>query len=387
MQSFTHCLTITIVGLLLAMTAVSCKTTPRTDAPAAQAAASTAKVFYPPAPAPPRLQFLVSFGDAEMFTATQRQSNFSDWVVGVEEQKTRTKFDSPYGIAASNGKLYICDVGFNKVHVVDIPAKTYATLDANGQIVNPVNLTIGPDGTRYICDTGARAIFVFDANDKYQRKIAADGQWSPIDAAISGDRLYVADVTGGRITVCSTGGEVLSHISEKGDGPDQLTNPTNLDIGPDGLIYVTDTIQQIVKKFDTQGRFMGTIGGPGSSLAGFARPKGIAVDPAGVVWVADAQWDAVRAFRSDGQLLFVFGEPGGEPHNMGIPAGLAVDSSSISAFRRYLDPNFQPTYLLFVVNQFAKTYKVAVYAYGRDRTVSADRYEVQDLPPATEPGE
>jgi hypothetical protein len=114
----------------------------------------------------------------------------------------------------------------------------------------------------------------------------------------------------------------------------------------------------------------------------FARPKGIAIDPQGIVWIADAQWDVVQAFRPDGQLLLLFGEPGDKPYHMGIPAGLLVDSSSIPAFRRYLAPNFEPQFLLFVVNQFGKRNKVAVFAYGRDRTLSAERYEVQE--PAAE---
>lgn len=337
-------------------------------------AASTSAVFFPAAPAAPRLQYLTTLTGADSIVQKQRGS-FADWVVGSENNAARPgSFTNPYGMDAESGKLYICDVAQNRVHVIDMNSKAYATLGDPSQIQNPVNVTIDDrTGLRYVCDTGTRRVFVFDRNDKLVQTITNDQPWSPIDIAIGQDRLYICDITGGKVWVFSPDGKMLTTISRKGSGPDELSMPSNLDIGPDGNVYVVDSLQQIVKVFDAKGQFVGTVGRPSSDIGGFARPKGIAIDDSGVIYVADSQWDVVQLFNTDGQLLMLFGEPGEQPYAMGLPAGLAIDRTSLPAFRKYIDADFQAEYLLFVVNQFGKN-KVVVYAFGRKKSLPAGEY-------------
>ncbi len=344
-----------VAGLLLML--VGCSATPTQDKP------TVAQAVFIPATAPPRLQFLMSFSDGRYKESGPRGS-FSEWVVGTKKTAaTASRINSPYGMDIRNGRAYICDVGTHTVHVVDFASKKYSQLESPTTIVNPVNITIDQDGTKYLCDSGKNRIMVFDAHDRFVREFGNPAEWTPLDVAIKGDKLYIADVTGGKIDVWTKQGEKITSFSSKGDDPEQLKNPTNLTFGPDGLLYVTDTGQQTVKVFNDQGRLLSVIGGPGTSLGRFARPKGIVTDPQGHIYVADAQWDVVQIFDPSGQLLLVFGAPGGEPHSMGMPAGLAIDSTSLEYFRQYIDPRFQAEYLLFVVNQFGAN-KVAVYAFG-----------------------
>ncbi len=359
-----------ILGLLILGTALIGCTPQKTEKPVVD------YKFIPGPPAPPRFQFLTSFSDAEQWKA-QQQSSFSEWVVGTDRKPdVDTRFQSPYGIAVDNGKIYLCDVALNCVHVVDMRHNGYRKLAAGGQIVNPVNMTIDSDGTRYLADSGAGKVLVFDSTDRLVNTIGDIDQWAPIDVAILGDELLVADVRDSEIEVWSKSGQFKRKISEEGDGPDQLDNPTNLAIGPDQRLYVTDTGKQIVKVFDPQtGAFLSTIGQPGASIGTFARPKGIVIDPQGIIYVADAQWDVVQIFNPQGQLLLTFGEPGDEPWSMGLPAGLAIDRTSLDVFSEHLAPNFKADYLFFVVNQFGKR-KVAVYAFGRSTDLGAGQYEV-----------
>jgi hypothetical protein len=46
-----------------------------------------------------------------------------------------------------------------------------------------------------------------------------------------------------------------------------------------------------------------------------------------------------------------------------LPAGIAADTSCLPYFRKYVDPRFQPRYLVFVVSQIGST-RVGVYAFG-----------------------
>lgn len=321
-------------------------------------------IFYPPPPSPPRLQFLVSFSAAERWLGGPDQ--LRQFIVG-EKRITRGVIRTPYGIAARNGRIYICDLGLHCVHVIDLVKKTYGLLGERGQLQNPVNITIDAAGTKYVCDTGKRRVAVFDAQDRFVRYLGDPGRAVPSDLALRGDELVVADVAGGEVEIWSRTGQLLHVIARKGKGPGQLRRPTNVAVGADGRIFVADTVSSVVNVYDRQGRFVRSIGGPGDRPGSFARPKGIAIDPQGRIFVADAQWEVVQAFSPQGRLLLFFGGAGPKPQGMGMPAGLAIDDTSLDAFRRFVADDFQPQYLLFVANQFGK-HKIGVYAFGKSKT-------------------
>lgn len=339
-------------------------------------------IFYPPPPDSPRLQFLMSFSTAEAWI--KQQSSFADFVVGGEKQAVGG-IGNPYGIAASQGKVYICDLAKRRVQVVDIPARTYTELTVPGDLRNPVNVNIGPDGRRYVCDTGLRKIAVFDGDDRFVEFIGDPQRNVPIDVAFYGDELFVADVANGTVEAWDYQGRLRRVIATKGTGPNELRVPTNLDVDASGNIYVTDTELQIVKVFTQAGHFLRTIGAPGDRPGFFARPKGIAIDPQGRVFVADAQWERVQIFGPEGQLLLYFGGPSAGPEGMGLPAGLAIDASSFNVFGKYVDANFDAQYLLFVANQFGNN-KIGVYAFGHQRGVDPGPV-VPSRPEAAEPAE
>jgi hypothetical protein len=248
------------------------------------------------------------------------------------------------------------------------------------QFENPVNMAIDSDGTKYLCDAGRRSILVFDALDRFVREIGDPPNCTPLDVVIHGDELFVADVVGGEVEVWTKQGKLVRTISSKGMTADQLGEPTNLDIAG-GLLFVTDTRQLSVKVFTLDGQFQNLIGQAGSTWGNFGRPKGIAVAPDMHVYVADALFDAIQIFQADGQLLYKFGAPGDMPESVVMPAGIAVDTTSIPMFAQYLDPKFEAQYLLLIVNQFGFN-KVAVWAYGKDKTLPPEAYIVK---PATQP--
>ncbi len=362
--------------LLVMAVVVGCASTPTTKE---NAQPTDQRVYFPPPPDPPRLQFLASFNRGDAWSKQQRQkTSLSKWIIG-EEQKAGsqpTSIDTPYGIDAYKGRFYICDVGLNAIHVVDAAAGSYKRLGAPDGFKNPVNLTIDRrNDTKYVCDSEARMVLVFDANDNFVRQFGDPQKLMPLDLAIGNDELYIADLLDAEVEVWSMSGQYVRSISRKGPGPDELEEPTNLAVGPDGRIFVTDTLGQQVKVFDRGGNFLGAIGTPGDQVGSFARPKGIAIDPQGHIYVVDAQHGVVQIFNADGQVLLVISGQGGNAPGLMLPAGVAIDNTSLDAFKRYIAPSFQAEYLVFLVNQYGEN-KVAVYAFGRSSNVSSDAYEV-----------
>ena len=73
-------------------------------------------IFYPPAPAIPRLQFLISFSSEADFGSTQ--SKFARFIVGKEPPKRN--IIKPYGLALAKGKLYVCDTSLHGIEILDL---------------------------------------------------------------------------------------------------------------------------------------------------------------------------------------------------------------------------------------------------------------------------
>lgn len=73
----------------------------------------------------------------------------------------------------------------------------------------------------------------------------------------------------------------------------ELWNPTGIAIGPDGRIYVSDTMNHRIQVYTPDGKLAQTIGGggPGNAIGMFNEPRGIAVDAQGNIYVADT-WNA-----------------------------------------------------------------------------------------------
>ncbi len=319
-------------------------------------------IFYPTTQ--PRVQFLLGFIDADRWI--EQHSSLAQFVMGTT-QPVSHEIKSPYGMAIRDGRMYICDVGIHCVHVIDLAHKTYSRLGPPQKLLNPVHVSIAPDGTKYVCDTDPKhnAVVVFDAQDNYVRDITPPEGSRIIDLALWNDELIVADIDGGQVQAWDKDGKLLRQIAAKGDGPSQLHKPTNLAIGPDGLIFVTDTDQQVVKVYKQDGTFVRIIGVPGDRPGNFARPKGIAVDPEERVYVADAQWDVIQLFTAEGRILLDIPEQPAQAVRdvLTLPAGLTIDTTSLAYFEQFIAPGFVPQYLLFVCNQYGPN-RIGVYAFG-----------------------
>ena len=63
-------------------------------------------------------------------------------------------------------------------------------------------------------------------------------------------------------------------IAHKGSGPADLHMPTNIAIGSDGRVFVSDTVASVINVYDTQGNYLGPSEPPGTARASSPAPKG-----------------------------------------------------------------------------------------------------------------
>jgi uncharacterized protein (TIGR03663 family) len=112
-----------------------------------------------------------------------------------------------------------------------------------------------------------------------------------------------------------------------------LNGPRGIAVAPDGSIYVADTGNSRIVKFDHQGNYVSEWGArspegrapaaPGS----FTEPWGVAVDSRGNVYVADTWNHRVQKFSPDGDFLLEWGKAGQSTEdsaNLWGPRGIAA---------------------------------------------------------------
>lgn len=323
-------------------------------------------IFYPSPPAPARLQYLTKF--SSQLDLGEKNEAFRDFVFGDETTEGHL-VNKPYGLAVFEGAIYVVDTrggGYVVFDFVDARSKNIRGSGASN-MPKPINITISENGTRYVTDTTREQVLVFDRNDRFVKALGSAGQFRPVDVAIAGGRLYISDILHHKIQVLDEqSGEFLFEFGSDGSGPGQLFQPTNIAVGKDESIYVTDTGNFRVQVFSPEGEFIREIGQIGTAAGSFARPKGIAVDKSDRLYVVDAAFANVQILDSDGTPLLFFGGPGGGLGNINLPTVVKIDYDNVDFFRKYADPEFELEYLVLVASQFGLN-KIVVFGFGAMR--------------------
>ena len=340
----------------------------------------TGPVFFPPAPNPPRVQYLMKISDSQDIEG--KKSSFSLFVLNDKDDDAVKPIKKPYGVTTRNGKIYICDVGGATVSIIDPSRKTFEYLKGNfsvGKLRKPINIAVDGDGTMYIADIERKEILVYDAAGNFKNAFGKDLDMKPTDVAVDGKYLYVVDIAHSEVKVLDgKTGKLLERIGKGSEKSEGLALPTNFAVDGKGFIYVTNTMTGKVMKFDRDGHLLLSFGKLGDGFGQFGRPKGIAVDDSGRIYVADSAHQNVQIFNEKGRLLMFFGDPGSAPDGtMNLPSGVAVSKDNLDYFQKLADPSFQLESVIFVINQYGPN-KVAVYGLGQQRGTQDGANGVQD---------
>jgi DNA-binding beta-propeller fold protein YncE len=160
------------------------------------------------------------------------------------------------------------------------------------------------DGSVWVVAYGSNEILRLDVNGLVieRKRGPLNGFDRPYDLVRSpqGDRLYLSEYRGGRISVLSAAGDWISYIGSRGLGNGNLLGPQNMAVDEDGYLYVVDYGNCRVVKFDPDGQFILSFGpqaqGSGGRFPGFLSPTGIAAR-GGLIYTADGA--AKRIFIHD----------------------------------------------------------------------------------------
>ena len=94
----------------------------------------------------------------------------------------------------------------------------------------------------------------------------------------------------------------------QGAGDGQFSFPTGVAVDTSGHVYVADTGNYRIQKFDSKGKFITKWGSQGTGDGQLDGLQGVAVDPSGNVYVTQflsvsSHWAQIQKFDSKGKLL------------------------------------------------------------------------------------
>jgi uncharacterized protein (TIGR03663 family) len=185
-------------------------------------------------------------------------------------------------------------------------------------------------------DPYAKSSQVIKADNVWGSEGAQPGQFeAPRGVALAPDgSVYVADSRNNRIEKFDATGKLLltwgtlGSLDLKTANPGTFNEPWGVAVAADGTVYVADTWNHRIQKFDPNGKFllMWGVFGQGETPDAFWGPRSIAIDGQGRIYVSDTGNKRIVVFDANGKSLNVIGSAGSDPGQFDEPVGLAVTS-------------------------------------------------------------
>ena len=227
------------------------------------------------------------------------------------------QFNNPEGIATdSTGKVYVVDRENHRIQKFSSTGTFISKWGEygsdNGQFVFPENIAIDSGGFIYVLDKGNSRVQKFDPTGIYVTQWGSegfgDGEFkSPTGITVFGGNIYVSDSRQNRTQVFNaTTGTYIS----KWD----VERPTGIAADSTGHIFVSDSYNQNIRKYNSTGSIITSFGTGGSGDGQVYSPLGLVVNSAGNVYVVDSDNARIQVFEKAPYLALTGIKPGSAPN-------------------------------------------------------------------------
>lgn len=219
-------------------------------------------------------------------------------------------------------------------------ASVFAGSEGEGRVLFPTGVSVGPDGFIYIVQTTQENLL----------KLTPDGTETifkvnvvePTAVAVSRDKIVVGAKEG--FAILDLEGTPIQIVGTGGKGDDQFDTVSGVAIDAKGDIYVVDTYNNRISKYDAKGQrtWLVKTGNPGNrsanagaqsmqpgtdAAAALQTPGAAAIDGRGRLVVVDMLDFSLAVFNPDnGDFIAKYGTFGTEEGKFIYPSGLAYDA-------------------------------------------------------------
>lgn len=249
-------------------------------------------------------------------------------------QGDQVSFEGPFGVQATDERLYVADDLGHVVYVFDQDLKLIQMIGHKGS--GPGELAYvdcaleGPNSRLYIADTGNNRVQVFNRDGTYLKEVKNWGLFNrfsnPRDLSFDNKgRMFVTDWGNHCVQVFDARLRHAMTIGKKGQGPAEFFNPIVLTHSPDDRLFVSDFKNHRIQVFDPDGGFLFMFGERGDGPGQFEHPVGLDFDDRQRLYVADPNNGRIEVFYKYGEWISTF-DPKPEEHGCEIikPADLSI---------------------------------------------------------------
>ena len=215
------------------------------------------------------------------------------------------------------GSPYSIVVGRN-YQAIDKPVNN------NGSMGQPWGVAFCRNGLWAVADHSNHCLYIFD-KDRLVRKFGSNGrnngQFSyPRGVAFdSQNHLYVVDSGNDRVQKFDTNGNYLLQFGSEGASDGQLNNPYGVTVHND-KVYIADSNNKRISVFQTNGKFCISFGSDQLDSPGDAT-----VSASNHLLVADYSNSCICTYTLDGHYVGKFGTPGSGRGQLDRPRSLTTD--------------------------------------------------------------
>lgn len=193
--------------------------------------------------------------DGQLVRELGRSGDITDTNNSVDPTVSPGLFYGPRSIAVTDNEIFVTDTGNERVQVFASDGTFLRAFGGfgteAGRLIEPVGIAIGPDGNVYVADTGNSRISVFgqDGTAVSQVRVPAwEGQVSQQNYLRFGTDGILYMTSPGAGSVQAYNGTDFATI-QGGEAGGTVTAPAGLVVGPDGLMFVTETLASQVIEF------------------------------------------------------------------------------------------------------------------------------------------
>lgn len=240
--------------------------------------------------------------------------------------------------AATPGQNYVPTTALEASHPLPLTFVREIT-GGDDPLQMPTGVAVAPDGTLYVIDMARDHLRVFDldgnpiatwgeaGNEPGQLRLSLFKDYGAAgDLAVGPDgSIYVTDTLNNRIQKLAADGSFILAWGNGGSAPGDIFEPFGIGVDAAGRVYVASATG--VQVFDADGQFLESWDGAQGDVPPLAGAADVAIDEAGVAWVTDDGLHRVVSFAADGTMLGAFGAIGEDAGKLWRPLGVAVDGS------------------------------------------------------------
>jgi len=284
----------------------------------------TPRVFWPPPPAQPRVEFIGAYrGEADL-----EKNDLKMMVLGAGGRRLN---QPAYVCSDGEGLVYISETVVGRITLVDLNTGKLTSF-AEGSVGQPRGLALDARGRLFVADQRSRQILVFTKEGQPLFHIGGPEDFvRPYDIAINEglQRLYVTDDEGHKVVIFDLEGNLVGSFGERGYEEGKFNRPTGVAVDGDNRVFVADHRNARIEVFDAEGTFLYAFGTRGAQYTNFEAPKGLAFDSEGNLWITDFRKGLLFTYSPEGRMLLFTGTKGeakGSPFGFNSPQGLFIDA-------------------------------------------------------------